>query len=172
MLAIHHRSEVGMSLPSRSTTDTLLLQKDNHTFQEMFHAAKAGEIPVGRTEGRAHLVPGTLENESLSRLIQLFAWRGKTFDLDGTMLSNRITVFDLNGIRAKVYRGPSWLDREECIVLDYSRTSLVASGVRDEIREIAPGLHLGIIWLFGRRAGWFTLRALEGTRADGGGEPG
>ncbi|MEJ2889211.1 hypothetical protein [Actinomycetospora aeridis] len=133
----------------------------------MFHAAKAGDVPLGRTEGRAHLFPGTLENESLSRLIQVFAWRGKTFDLDGTMLSNRVSALDLPAIRAKVYRGSSWLDREDCIVLDYSRTSFVASAVRDEIREIAPGLHLGLIWLFGRRAGWFTLRALEGTRSDG-----
>jgi hypothetical protein len=158
-----------MSPHPGSPTDSALLQKDGHALEEMFMAAKAGDIPVGRTDGRAHLVPGTLENESLSRLIYLFAWRGKTFDLDGTMLSNRVTAFDLSAIRAKVYRGPSWLDREDCVVLDYSRTSFVASGVRDEIREIAPGVHLGLIWLFGRRVGWFTLRAVEGPDGQAGG---
>lgn len=161
-----------MSPRPGSPTDSVLLQKDGHALEEMFMAAKAGDIPVGRTDGRAHLVPGTLENESLSRLIYLFAWRGKTFDLDGTMLSNRVTALDLSAIRAKVYRGPSWLDREDCVVLDYSRTSFVASAVRDELREIAPGVHLGLIWLFGRRVGWFTLRAvedLEGSKGSVGG---
>ena len=37
-------------------------------------------------------------------------------------------------------RAPSWLDSKECIVLDYSETSLVAHWIRDEIRQIAPGL--------------------------------
>ncbi len=157
-----------MSPRPGSLTDSALLQKDGHALEEMFMAAKAGDIPVGRTDGRAHLVPGTLENESLSRLIYLFAWRGKTFDLDGTMLSNRVTALDLSAIRAKVYRGPSWLDREDCVVLDYSRTSFVASAVRDELREIAPGVHLGLIWLFGRRVGWFTLRAVEGLEGSKG----
>lgn len=150
-----------MTQHSEVLTDSALLQLGGHALTEVFSEAKAGDVPVGRTDGRALLVPGTLENESLSRLIYLFAWRGKTFDLDGTMLSNRVSVLDLSAIRAKVYRGPSWLDREECIVLDYSRTSFVASGVRDELREIRPALYLGLIWLFGRRAGWFTLRAVE-----------
>ena len=72
-----------------------------HTLADMFSASKAGDVPVGRTDGRALLVPGTLENESLSRLIFLLAWRGKTFDLDGTMLSNRVSALDLSAIRAK-----------------------------------------------------------------------
>lgn len=153
-----------MTLQSEVLTDSALLQLNGHTLTDVFSAAKAGDVPVGRTDGRALLVPGTLENESLSRLIYLLAWRGKTFDVDGTMLSNRVTALDLSAIRAKVYHGPSWLDGEECIVLDYSRTSFVASGVRDELREIRPALYLGLIWLFGRRVGWFTLRAVESPR--------
>jgi hypothetical protein len=37
-------------------------------------------------------------------------------------------------------------DQKECIVLDYSKTSLVAKHVRDEIREIGPGVYLGLVY--------------------------
>jgi hypothetical protein len=32
--------------------------------------------------------------------------------------------------------------------------------VRDEVRLVAPGLYLGVVWLWKRRVGWFTLRQL------------
>jgi hypothetical protein len=152
-----------MTAITDSARDSSILQKGSHELNRMFLESPPGPIPVGRTAGTALLVPGTLENESLARLIMLFAWKGKTFDDDGTMLSNRITALDLSAIRAKVSKGLSWVDEAECIVLDYSRTSMVASGVRDEIRLVAPGLYLGVIWLWGRRVGWFTLRAPEAT---------
>ena len=44
------------------------------------------------------------------------------------LLLNRIGPFGLNAIIAKVYKAPSWLDNKECIVLDYSETSIVAHG--------------------------------------------
>ena len=49
-------------------------------------------------------------------------------------------------MRAKVYKDESWLDGEESIVLDYSKTSLVAHWVRDEIRVVAPGTYLGLVY--------------------------
>lgn len=47
---------------------------------------------------------------------------------------------------AKVYKQGSWFDGKECIVLDYSYTSLIAHWVRDEIRLVAPGTYLGIVF--------------------------
>jgi len=49
-------------------------------------------------------------------------------------------------IIAKVYKTPSWLDQKECIVLDYSETSLLANYIRDEIRLIGPGFYLGKVY--------------------------
>ena len=49
-------------------------------------------------------------------------------------------------IVAEVYKGPSLLDGKDCIVLDYSKTSLVAKWIRDEIRLIAPNLYLGRVY--------------------------
>ena len=51
----------------------------------------------------------------------------------------------MNAIVAEVYKGPSLFDGKECIVLDYSKTSLVAKWIRDEIRLIAPKLYLGVV---------------------------
>ena len=62
------------------------------------------------------------------------------------MLRNRISVLGLNAIVASVYKGPSWLDKKECIVLDYSKTSTVAGWIRDEIRQIAPNVYLGKVY--------------------------
>ena len=62
------------------------------------------------------------------------------------VLKNKILPFGLNAIIAKVYKGPSWLDGKECIVLDYSDTSVIAQWIRDEIREIEPGLYLGKVY--------------------------
>jgi hypothetical protein len=42
--------------------------------------------------------------------------------------------------------GPSWLDGKDCIVLDYSETSLLAQWILDEIRQIEPGLYLGKVY--------------------------
>ena len=47
---------------------------------------------------------------------------------------------------ARVYKGPSWLDGKECIVLDYSDTSIIAHYVRDEIRLISPNFYLGKVY--------------------------
>ena len=62
------------------------------------------------------------------------------------MLKTRILTFGLDAIVAKVYKGGSWFDSNECIVLDYSETSLIAHYVRDEIRLIGPDFYLGKVY--------------------------
>jgi hypothetical protein len=42
-------------------------------------------------------------------------------------------------------------------VLDYSRTSLVAHWIRDEIREVAGRTYLGQVFVRGRKLLHFTL---------------
>jgi hypothetical protein len=69
------------------------------------------------------------------------------FDPVQGTLRNKISPFGIAAIAARVYKGESFLDGEECIVLDYSRTSSSARWVRDEIREVGPGVYLGIAYL-------------------------
>jgi len=85
-------------------------------------------------------------NDNIARFISNFAWQGKVFDAKKGVLRNKILPFGLSAIIAKVYKGDSWLDGKECIVLDYSDTSLVAHWIRDEIREISPKVYLGKVY--------------------------
>jgi hypothetical protein len=63
----------------------------------------------------------------------------------------------VRAIIAKIYKAASWLDGKECIVLDYSETSLIAHWIRDEIRSIAPGIYLGKVYWDKKRLIDFAL---------------
>ena len=104
------------------------------------------DIPDGEGKGTAIIAPGTTYSDEVAEFISHFAWQGKTFDAAKGVLRNRILPFGLNAIIAKVYKAPSWLDGKECIVLDYSETSLLAHWIRDEIRQVASGLYLGKVY--------------------------
>ena len=49
-------------------------------------------------------------------------------------------------IIASVYAGPSWMDGKDCVVLDYSQTSMLAHWIRDEIRLVSPNFYLGKVY--------------------------
>lgn len=135
-----------------------LLKAGEQRLEEIFRASPRGEIPRGPLEGTAILPwAGSVGARLLAVFVSLNLWRGKVFSPDG-YLSNRLTALDMLAVVAKVAPGPSLLDGEDCIVVDYSRTSLLAAGVRDEVRQVAPHLYLGVVWLFGHRVGWFSLR--------------
>lgn len=113
---------------------------------ELFRRSPAGAIPNGEADGVVLLASGTDLTGPLSKLIHLVGWKGKVFDREQGELLNRISPVGLEAVRAKVYKEASWLDEKETIVLDYSKTSLVAQWIRDEIREVSPGVYLGLVF--------------------------
>ena len=118
---------------------------------EIFRNATAGAIPNGEGEGTAIVAPGTAVSDNIARFVHLFSWKGKVFtpdpvDPQRATLKNRLLLLGTKAIIAQVYRGESWLDGKECIVLDYSQTSIVAQWIRDEIREVSPGVYLGVVY--------------------------
>ncbi len=123
-----------------------LLTMSQVELDDLFKKSPAGEIPNGEGDGTAIVAPGTKFSPIIARFISHFAWQGKVFDAKKGVLKNQILPFGLNAIIAKVYKGASWLDGKECIVLDYSETSTIAQWIRDEIREIQPGLFLGKVY--------------------------
>jgi len=135
-----------------------LLTMSQEELDALFTASPAGEIPDGEAEGTAIVAPGTTYSDNIARFISNFAWQGKVFDAKKGVLRNKILPFGLNAIIAKVYKGESWLDGKECIVLDYSDTSLLAHWIRDEIREIGPGTYLGKVYWGRQRLIDFALR--------------
>ena len=123
-----------------------LLTMPQKALDDLFTASPAGDIPDGPAKGTAIIAPGTRYSQEIAEVINLFGWQGKVFDAQKGVLRNSITLFHVQAIVAKVYKGASWLDGKECIVLDYSDTSVVAHYVRDEIRLVSPDFYLGKVY--------------------------
>lgn len=123
----------------------------------LFSRSAAGPTPTGVGDGIAIVAPGTPVAARLVPLIHL-AWQGKVFYPEQADLLNRVGPFGLLLARARVYRDASWMDGREAIVLDYSVSSLPFRAIRDEIREVAPGLYLGVVYWVGAKTINFSLR--------------
>ena len=123
-----------------------LLDMTQQQLDELFTASPAGDIPSGEAEGTAIIAPGTRYTESIAKMVNFFGWQGKVFDPEHGVLKNKVSPFGIQAIVAKVYKGDSWLDQKECVVLDYSKTSVVAHWIRDEIRLISPSFYLGKVY--------------------------
>jgi len=110
--------------------------------EALYRAASPGAIPCGSTRGKAIYCP----NEPLvgvkSKTVGCI-WRGKVFLPDGTLVNQ---WSGLRAIRARVYEGTSWYDGGPSIVMDYQGTSHVWADVRDEMREVCPGVYLGLMY--------------------------
>lgn len=119
----------------------------------LFRQSATGPVPTGRGRGTPVAFPGTGLSRLVARTFGALVWRGKVFRPESGDLKNLLTVLALPAIRAKVYRDDSWFDGGECIVLDYTRTSRIFGWIRDEIREVRPGLYLGLVYGLGRPFG-------------------
>ena len=134
-----------------------MLKMSQENLDDLFKQSPAGDIPKGEAKGTAIVAPGTTYSQSIADFVSHFAWQGQVFDPTKGVLRNKILPFGLNAIIAKVYKGQSWLDNKECIVLDYSETSLLAHWIRDEIREVAPNVYLGKVYWSKKRLIDFAL---------------
>jgi len=139
-------------------TITQWLQMSREELDDIYLNASAGQLPRGDTRGTA-IVAGSSHSKLLARIARTLAWQGKVFDIfppgyERGILVNKVLPIGLGLIVAKVYRDESWMDNKETIVIDYSSTSVLAKKVRDEIREVEPGIYLGKVW-------WGKTRILD-----------
>ena len=129
-----------------ATTVAQLLKMSKEQLGELFKNSPAGPIPDGEAKGTAIIAPGSELTGIAAKLIHFFTWQGKVFDAAHGTLRNKILPLGHKAIVAEVYKDKSWFDGKECIVLDYSKTSLLAQWVRDEIRLVGPNTYLGIVY--------------------------
>ena len=128
-----------------------LLKMSKEELDALFSKSKPGEIPNGDTEGTAIIASGTKFSRAIAKVVNHFAWQGKVFKRDKrdpsrSTLRNKLTLLGFEAIIAQVYKDKSLHDGKECIVLDYSDTSTVAGWIRDELRQVEPGLYLGKVY--------------------------
>jgi hypothetical protein len=122
------------------------LAMSGEQLDEIFRNSSAGDIPSGESDGTAIVAPGTNVSDKIAQFINHWTWQGKVFDPVKGELRNKVLPLGHKMIVAKVYKDKSWFDGKECIVLDYSKTSLIAGWIRDEIREVSPGIYLGLVY--------------------------
>jgi hypothetical protein len=136
-------------------TEVDLLAKSSRQLDELFRSASAGPIPDGDGRGTVLAFPGTPLSRLIATISYPLLWQGKVVDRARGELLNKLTPFRIRAVRGLVSVAPSWLDGNECVAIDYSQTSSVARLVRDEIRLVAPGVYLGVVWV-----GRYRLRGL------------
>jgi hypothetical protein len=134
-----------------------LLGMTSAELDQLFGESPAGPVPRGRARGTVLFLPGSKLARPVAGVSRALLWQGKVFDPDRRGLRNLISPLSVPSVRADVYPEASWVDARPCIVLDYSRTSHVAHWIRDEIREVAPGLYLGVVFWGRRRVLKFSL---------------
>jgi hypothetical protein len=127
-------------------TLTDLTNMSQAELDDEFRRSPMGTIPDGDALGTAIVAPGTELEGPILWFARWLAWQGKVFDRARGGLVNKVGPLGLHLIKARVYIAPSWFDQQPAIILDYSKTSLVAHKVRDEIREVSPATYLGIVY--------------------------
>jgi hypothetical protein len=110
---------------------------------QLFMRSPAGTLPAGRVRGTLAQYPGTRWAVPTSKVGRLI-WQGKVVDPDQTSVVNRF--FGVKMIRGDLYYGESWLDGKPAIIINYENTSWLYSPYRDEIREVSPGVYLGLMY--------------------------
>lgn len=108
----------------------------------LFASGYVTSIPTGPLRGLPLVNPGSA-NAGIASRGGRAVWSGKRIDADSLVAVNRF--FGLPMIQANVRIESSLRDGAPAIVLDYSERSLLYRNVRDEIREIQPGLYLGYV---------------------------
>jgi hypothetical protein len=167
--------------PSLLTLDDLAKK----SFDELEALYRAGTVPsslravdgalVGRMLAVRHLDRGPLAS-ALRRFAasRSFVWAGKTFRAqckDGGRGINRVVLPSVLG-RPELFPfvtsvGPSVLDARDTIVLDYDQPENppYIRRIRDELRQVAPGMFLGPAMWEGDSSTttvlWFALAAAK-----------
>jgi hypothetical protein len=110
---------------------------------QLYQRSPAAPVPCGKVQGRALMRPGSPLAVGRSRASRLL-WQGKVFHPEDSTAINRF--FGIRVIQGRLYSAPSWMDGRPSLILDYQGTSVVYGKYRDEIRQVAPGLYLGLMY--------------------------
>jgi hypothetical protein len=110
--------------------------------QGIFSAACGVSTPAGLGKGRVLVMANTKHPRMRTRTSNAI-WKGKYFNEDGSFV-NQWAGF--RAISSHVAEGRSWFDGRPCIVLEYPPGTPVFGNARDEIRQVGPGLWLGMFY--------------------------
>ncbi len=119
-----------------------LLRMGPDELNALYQQCPVGPVPSGKVRGHVLVRPGSTLAPLMSKGARML-WQGKIFRDDGTAINR---FFGLRMIRARIDQGSSWMDGGPALILDYQHTSRIYAKYRDEIRQVAPGLYLGVMY--------------------------
>jgi hypothetical protein len=161
VLALQRESEIQQHGDDKVTVSTFkpvdLLRMSQAEIDALYKQGSVGDIPDGDSDGIAIIAPGTILAKLLALLSKLFAWQGKYFYRDREFFLNKIPPFGIRAFKGEIYRGNGWFCDGEAIILDYSKTSFIFQRIREELREISPGIYLAQVYCGKTRISNFTL---------------
>ncbi len=109
----------------------------------LYRSGRPAIVPIGEVRGLPITLPGKRISVFASKAGRV-VWQGKIFEPGSGQAVNRF--FGLSIIRGNLGYGPSKLDGHPALILDYDGTSILYGRYRDEIREVAPGILLGLMY--------------------------
>lgn len=145
-----------------TTTSTLtgkdLLKMSQEEIDKLYKKGSVDKIPDGDSKGIAIIWAGSILTRIIAFLSWLLFWKGKYFDREEGYFLNKILPFGLRAVKGDLYiEKKCFFCSGKAIVLDYSKTTLLLRSVREEMREIAPGLFLAQVYWNDKRISNFTL---------------
>jgi hypothetical protein len=151
-------------------TPKMLLKLPECELVNIYKCGVPTPVPCGYTPGLVIFKPGSLITAPTAYGLKATAWQGKYIPGDGTMVNRQ---FGVPSIKAAIEDGESYIDGGPTLVFDYEDTSLICTRYRDEVRQVSPGVYLGVMHKRTKDgpkiATWFALDARgNGCCAPGG----
>ncbi len=135
-----------LAKPVRSQT-TLTIESlgrmSAHQLESLYRDGKVFEPSDGFLKGRAFPKPDKFGHQLRSETIGL-VWKGKNIYTNDAIMLNQVGKKQM--VAASISKEESWLDGKPSVIFDYAVGPKWAQKARDEVREIAPGLYLGIMY--------------------------
>ena len=141
LLAISATTAAAQATTIRTVDDLARLTPAQ--LEALYAQGTAAPPPGGKVRGLPLIAPGRRFGPVASRAGRL-AWQGKVFQPEEATAVNRF--FGVRMIRGNLSFGPSWRDGRSALILDYNGTSTIYGRYRDEIRQVAPGVYLGLMF--------------------------
>jgi hypothetical protein len=111
--------------------------------EALFAQADAAPPLLGYVRGQVLYLEGSAFPRAGAKLYGT-VWKGKHFDEEGRFI-NQWAGF--RALQSQAAWGPSWFDGGPCQILEYPPGTPVLGNMRDEVRQIAPGLYLARAYL-------------------------
>lgn len=135
---------VGRGLADGPLTPECLIRMSRCQLLDLYRGGAVAAPPAGFVRGYPIFEPGrrlTVVRTHATRLL----WQGKEFNCAGDTMINH--VVGLKMVTAQVFPAESWYDGRPTLAFDYQCTSKLFAATRDEVREVAPGVFLGLTYL-------------------------